>query len=130
MSGRIAASLQLRQVSTPRGVQLLLNAALEHEPELQSVIALLAQRHLQREQDVRTCFGNLYHALSKGMHGVGDVTVVRAADFPAPSERLALCALLELYDVAYTYVDADGDAPSPYALSGAERLTLRNAARE
>lgn len=130
MSGRIATGLQLQQITVPRGVQPLLDAALVHDAELKSALTLLARRHTQREQDVRACFSKLYHTLSKTMHGVGDAIVVRTADFPAPAERLALCALLERYDVAYKYVDSEGDTSSPYALSGAERLTLGSAASQ
>ena len=65
--------------------------------------------------------------LLKGLHGVGDVVVVRAADFSASTERLALCALLETYDITYVYVDGIGaeTSSSPYALSAAGEAALR-----
>ena len=125
ISGLIFTRLQARQVPAPRGVQNLLDAALAHDANLQAVVRVLAVRHTLREHDVRQCFANLYQMLSKGMHGVGDAIVVRAADFPASTERLALCALLETYDIPYAYVGGNDTeiTPSPYALSAAERLS-------
>ena len=110
----------------PRGVQALLNAALANDHDLAPIVTQLSTRLLQRERDVLQSFGGICHTLSKGMHGVGDTVVVRVADFPAPTERLALCALLETYNIEYTYVDAEGTQTSlsPYALTEAERLAL------
>ena len=53
--------------------------------------------------------------------------VVREADFPAPAERLALCAVYEAYDVPYEYWDDQGRvqlATSPYALLMEEKAEL------
>ena len=114
-------------MTTPRGVQQLLDAALAHDAELQAVLQLLAARHTQREQDVRQSFGSIYGTLSQALHGAGDdVIVVRAVDFPSATERVALCALLETYHIKYAYVNGDDTeaSPSPYALSAAERLGL------
>ena len=124
ISGLIFTRLQARQILAPRGVQSLLDAALEHDANLEAVVCMLAVRHTLREHDVRQSFASLYHTLSKGMHGVGDAIVVRAAAFPASTERLALCALLETYDIPYAYVGGNDTetSPSPYALSAAERL--------
>ena len=59
--------------------------------------------------------------------GLRSQVVVREADFSAPAERLALCAVLEAYDVPYEYWDVDGRlqlTSSPYALLPAERSEL------
>lgn len=124
ISGIIFARLQARGIAAPRGVQNLLDAALEHDAYLQAVLSRLATRHMLREHDVRQSYACLYHALSKGFHGIGDAVVVRAADFPASTERLALCVLLEAYDIPYTYMTGSETetSPSPYALSEEERL--------
>lgn len=108
------------------GVQKLLSAAALHDPRLRAVISLLAARHGARERDVLQCLDALYHALSKDFHGKGDTVVVREVDWQAPSERLALCAVLEAYAVEYEYVDAAGEAraPSPYALSPEDLVAL------
>ena len=112
----------------PPGVQNALNAAAATKGQhLHGALHALAVRHSQRARDVRSCLAGLYHTLSKGMHhGSGDDVLVRETDFAAPAERLAVCAVLEAYDVPYTYVLASGErAPvSPYKLQPAERAGL------
>ena len=50
---------------------------------------------------------------------------VREADFPAPAERLALCAVLETFNVKYEYWDEFGvNIASPYELLPSERTQL------
>jgi len=124
ISRSLMASAAVQQ--PPRGVQNLLDAALKHERKLAAAMQLLAARHRLRLADVEQSFAKLYHTLSKGMHGVEGEVVVREEDFPAPTEQLALCALLETYDESYRYVDAAGETVtvSPYALTVEERLSM------
>jgi len=126
ISGLIAArSAVWGKAPPPRGVQQLLDFALLYDPRLSAVLTYLANKRTQRESDVRQSFGKLYHNLAKGLHGVLDDIVVRESDFPAATERLALCALLEAYDVPYAYEDAGKNrCPSPYALSAAELMQV------
>lgn len=112
--------------ATKGGVQKLISAAAQHDPGLRSVVSLLAVRHGLRELDALQCLDNLHHSLSKDFHGTGDEVVVREVDWRADAERLALCALLEAYAVAYSYFDATGEQlqPSPYALSPGDLVAL------
>jgi hypothetical protein len=133
ISETILGDLRAESVAVKGGVQAALDAGLDNVPKLSAVVALLVQRHRQRWSDVHASYARLYHALSKEFHGVGDAIMVREADFPAPTEMLALCALLEAYDVPYSYMRKGNEARSvsPYGLSAAERLsvTLPRAAR-
>ncbi len=110
-------------MAVARGVQPTLNTALQRDAKLRAVLTLLAERHHEHLSAVQLCAQNVYHRLSAPFHSTNGEVVVRQADFPVGAERCAMCALLEAYDMPYTYHDASGEAlpASPYALSAEER---------
>jgi len=103
-------------------VQAVLNAALQHNPVLGKVIRLLSVRRNEGVEAVKQCLKGLYHELSAGFHTTSNAVVVRELDFAVATTRCALCALLETYDIPYTYYDsAEEVVDSPYVLSTEER---------
>jgi len=122
---RAAAQLLTRGVRVGTGVQSTLNAALQRDAKLRTVLTLLAQRHHERLSAVEQCLQNVYHGLSAPFHSTGGDVVVREAGFAVGAERCAVCGLLEAYDVPYTYYGASGEElpHSPYALTAEERAT-------
>jgi len=99
-----------------RGVQPRLDALLMTDTALRAQLQRLSERFHLRLTDLQRCSQSLYHTLSKEMHGSDAHVEVRAASWPAATERAALCALLERFCVTYTYFDEAGnEGPSPYS---------------
>jgi hypothetical protein len=119
------AEKELRACSAPiagRGVQAVLNAALQHNPVLGNVIRLLSVRRNEGVEAVKLCLKGLYHELSAGFHTTSNAVIVRELDFAVATTRCALCALLETYDIPYMYYNsAEEVVDSPYVLSAEER---------
>ena len=122
---RAAAQLLTRGARVDTGVQSTMNAALQRDAKLRTVLALLAKRHHERLSAVEQCLQNMCHGLSAPFHSTGGDVVVREAGFAVGAERCAVCGLLEAYDVPYTYYGASGEEKpqSSYALTAEERAT-------
>ena len=121
---RAAAHLRACGVRFGTGVQNALNTALQYDAKLHSVLRLLAERHQEQVGAVEKCLQNVYHGLSAPFHSTGDEVVVNEASFSVGAERCAVCVLLEVYDVTYTYYRSGEELPqSPYALTAEERAT-------
>ena len=125
VSERATSRLNARGVRFGPGVQNALSTALQHDAKLRAVLRLLAERHQERLSAVEKCLQNVYHGLSAPFHSTGGDVVVSEASFPIGAERCAVCGLLEVYDVPYTYYRASGEELplSPYALTAEERAT-------
>ena len=124
VADRAVVNLRARGVHCGPGVQNALNMALQHDAKLRAVLKLLAQRNKERLSAVEKCLQNLYHSLSAPFHSTGGDVMVSEAGFAVGAERCAVCGLLEVYDVQYTYYGASGELPqSPYALTAEERAT-------
>ena len=97
------------------GAQKGLDALFKDDEQLRSLLVAFSQHFKLLPVDLERCASGLYHTLSKELHGSEARCEVHEAHWRSPAERAALCALLERFAVAYTYVVDEAVVPSPYA---------------
>ena len=101
-----------RQPSAQKG----LDALFRDDAQLRLLLEAFSQEFKLLPVDLDRCAAGLYHTLSKELHGSEARCEVHEAHWRSPAERAALCALLERFSVAYSYVVNDCVVPSPFAV--------------
>ncbi|GIL66733.1 hypothetical protein Vafri_20211, partial [Volvox africanus] len=103
----IAASHLTKPSNQWAGVQVKLNDLLR-DKAFKVMLKNIGQAQNLRELDMKGCFTNIYHTLSKDMHGSLPDLVICSTDF-SPSEVAILVALFEMFSIQYEMRDGLGN---------------------
>jgi hypothetical protein len=104
------------------GAQKGLDVLFRSDEQLRLLLGAFSEQFKLLPVDLERCAAGLYHTLAKELHGSEARCEVHEAFWRSPAERAVLCALLERFAVAYSYVVNDAVVPSPYAALALEVL--------
>jgi hypothetical protein len=80
----------------------------------------LQANHLQ-EEDVKRCFGALYHEASKDLHGTSGELIIHQKDW-AINERFSLAAIFTFYKIPFMIMSTEGLIDKVFDLSMFKKL--------
>lgn len=106
------------QAGTQKGLDILFG----RDELLRLLLGAFSENFKLLPVDLERCAAGLYHTLAKELRGSEALCEVHEAFWRSPGERAVLCALLERFAVAYSYVVNDAVVPSPYAALALEVL--------